>query len=535
MGARGLVQASKRMAIHLGFEDVRVIDGAGDNGADLVASKSGRLWVIQSKFTTTGVIDRQGVEDCDRALRFYGADQALLVTNAKLSSGAKRRLSDLKGVNVKVEALEGHQLSRLFSTKLADDLLPKFDARPYQRKAVGEVVRSLDEGSKGLLVMATGLGKSAVAGLVARHYFDQGLSKILVLAHLQELVEQLEESFWPFLPKTVRTQAIHGSLRDTENKSGLVVCTPDSIDRLEDYHPELVIVDEAHHVGPSGQYFEILRFWDSVPRLGLTATPWRGDKYDIEGTFGPASFKMGLAEGMAQGWLSDVNYKIFVDNIDWEAVKSSSKNSYSIGELNKLLFLPARDEEIIDRIQEVWNAVAQPQAILFCASIQHAERMKKLLRSSNSAWARAETIHSGVPKRERQLIMNMFRTRKCPIITCVDILNEGVDVPDVSIVAFLKVTHSRRIFVQQIGRGLRLSNSKARLEVLDFVTDVRRLKELVDLKSEYQGEVEVLDKVDNTSFHFSDPTSGKFIEEWLKDVADLDTEADQVKLDFPMS
>lgn len=521
------------MAIHLGFEDVIVIDGAGDNGADLIASKDGKLWVFQSKFTTALAIDRQGVEDCDRALRFYGADQALLVTNARLSSGAKRRLDELKSVNVKVDALEGHQFSPLFSNKLLPDLFPSFEPRPYQKRAVNQLVDSLDRTSKGLLVMATGLGKSAVAGMVARHYFEQGHNNILVLAHLQELVEQLEESFWPFLPKSIKTQAIHGSLRDSKDKSGLIVCTPDSVDRLEDFYPQMVIVDEAHHVGPSGQYFDILNFWDSVPRLGLTATPWRGDKFDIEATFGPASFKMGLAEGMAQGWLSDVNYRIYVDNINWEAVRSSSKNSYSIGELNRLLFLPERDEEIVDRIQQVWNSVSQPQAIVFCASIEHAERMKTLLRQANPAWRRAEAIHSGLSRRERQLIMNTFRTKRCPIITCVDVLNEGVDVPDVSIVAFLKVTHSRRIFVQQIGRGLRLSNSKSKLEVLDFVTDVRRLKELVDLKAQYHGEVEVLDQVANTSFDFSDPTTGKLIEEWLREVADLNTEADQVKLNFP--
>lgn len=523
----------KRLFLHLGFFDVRIIDGANDGGADLLASKGHELWVIQCKFTKKGSIDETGVNDCDRALRKYNATRAVLITNATLTKKAAQRVRQLKAFEVPVDALNGSDLLQLWETKLPLEPVLPITPRPYQEEASASLIHALDTESRALLVMATGLGKSAVAGMVAKEFFSRGAQNVLVLAHLRELVEQLEESFWKFLPKTVATQHVHGEAKQFDVPNGLTVATPDAALKMTEYVPDLIIFDEAHHLSQDGMYSRLLKFWEGIPLLGLTATPWRGDKYDIQKVFGEAVFKMGLAEGMAQGWLSEVNYRIFTDNIDWSLVQSTSKNNYSISELNKLLFIDERDEQIVEELLKVWEKVSKPQAIIFCATIAHAKRMAFLLRKSNPVWGNAEVIHSEMSKRERDVVMNSFKSKRCPVITCVDVFNEGVDVPDVSIIAFLRVTHSRRIFVQQIGRGLRLSNNKERLEVLDFVTDVRRLKELMELRSAYDGAIEVLSKAPSSRIEFENESEGKLIEHWLKDVADLDSEADEVMLNFP--
>ncbi len=118
---------------------------------------------------------------------------------------------------------------------------------------------------------------------------------------------------------------------------------------------------------------------------------------------------------------------------------------------------------------------------MFCQTIEHAERMANLLAGSDQSWRRAAFLHSGLSRQQRQILLNAFRLGRVPIITCVDVFNEGVDVPDVNLIAFLRVTHSRRIFVQQLGRGLRLREGKDSLKVLDFVTDVRRVAAGLDL------------------------------------------------------
>jgi superfamily II DNA or RNA helicase len=519
--------------MHIGFHGIRIIDGANDGGADILALRGTEEWVVQCKFTQGTYIDDSGVNDCDRAMTKYGASRSLLVTNALLSPKAKSRVAQLKAFKVSIDVLEGRGLSEIWQTKLLEISVNSLAPRKYQIEAKTSIVSALEQTSQSLLIMATGLGKTAVAGLVISELLAKGYKSILLLAHLKDLVEQLESNLWGFLPKSVNSRFIHGDTPMPEDLNGLTVATPDAALKIGDYRPDLIIVDEAHHVSVDGQYSKILKFWETTPRLGLTATPWRGDKFDIQELFGPASFKMGLAEGMAQGWLAEVNYKIYTDNINWDAVQAVSANDYSVNQLNRLLFINERDEQIVDELLKVWERVNQPQAIVFCSTIEHAKRMAELLRKSNPIWARAQVLHSEMSKRERQVVLNSFKSQRCPVLTCVDVFNEGVDVPDVSIVAFLRVTHSRRIFVQQIGRGLRLSQGKERLEVLDFVTDIRRIKEVLDLKSSYNGEVEILGEAPLSKIEFANEFDGKIIEQWLKDSANLDGDAEEIKLNYP--
>ena len=116
-------------------------------------------------------------------------------------------------------------------------------------------------------------------------------------------------------------------------------------------------------------------------------------------------------------------------------------------------------------------------------------------------------------------------------------LNEGVDVPDVNLIVFLRVTHSRRIFVQQLGRGLRVAKGKDSLRVLDFVTDIRRVAAALNLRRELEqkGKEFVRLKELESKIQFSDETTGSFLDMWIQDAADLETSADEVTLQFPDS
>jgi superfamily II DNA or RNA helicase len=208
-------------------------------------------------------------------------------------------------------------------------------------------------------------------------------------------------------------------------------------------------------------------------------------------------------------------------------------------DLNSKLFIPQRDDEIIDRLREAWKQTREPRAILFCQTIEHAERMADELSRADDVWQRAAYLHSGMSRQRRQILLNAFRLGRVPVITCVDVFNEGVDVPDVNLIGFLRVTHSRRIFVQQLGRGLRLSEGKESLRVLDFVTDVRRVAATLDLKRSLgamrRGDVEELDLPGGSRIEFSDETAGSLLDYWIQDAASLETSADEVRLQFPWS
>lgn len=539
-GPRGLLLATERALWHLGFSDVRIIDGAGDEGGDILAVRNREQWVLQCKFSSRGAIDRTGVDDAERARSRYGADHAVIVTNTHLNATAETRRNTLRSIGVKIDSWSGVTLQALFE-KMPATVPSPHRLRDYQIEAADKIEADLDEANRALLVLATGLGKTVVGGeVIRRHLATNPDARVLVVAHMKELVQQLEKALWHHLDKSVPTQLLTGDTKPTSFE-GVTIATVDSVIGLirTGWRPSLIMVDETHHVGETGMFAHLLDECHQAAQFGVTATPWRGDKFDITARFGDPSYSLGIAEGMAGGYLAKVDYRMFVDNLDWDVVRDASEHGYSIKELNKALFLPQRDDEIIDQFRDAWRSIADPRAIVFCQTIEHAERIANQLAGSDQSWRRAAYLHSGLSRQKRQVLLNAFRLGRVPIITCVDVFNEGVDVPDVNLIAFLRVTHSRRIFVQQLGRGLRLREGKTSLKVLDFVTDVRRVAAGLDLRRNLAamrgGDIEELDLAlpGGSEVTFSDQTAGNLLDYWIQDAADLETAADEVRLQFP--
>ncbi|MES9603026.1 MULTISPECIES: DEAD/DEAH box helicase family protein [Actinomadura] len=536
-GPRGLPHALERTLWHLGFVDVRIVDGAGDGGADLLAVRDREQWVFQCKWSANRPVDRQGIDDLERARTRYGADKAVLVTNTGLTKAAQERRAALEAIGVKISAWDGPTLAAIFD-RMPERVPARYELRDYQLAAADAISADLKSHGRALLVLATGLGKTVIGGEVIRRYLTADpTAQVLVVAHMKELVQQLERALWRHLDKSVPTQLVTGETKAPAH-DGVLVGTVESVLGVvrAGWRPSLVMIDETHHVGDNGRFADLLDLCCDAHQFGVTATPWRGDKFDITSRFGRPSLRMGIAEGMAQGHLSAVDYRLFVDNLDWEMVRKASEHGYSIKELNRALFLPQRDEEIVEQFRQAWRATPDPRAIVFCQTIEHAERVATLLSLSDNAWRRASFLHSGLPRQRRQILLNEFRLGRIPIITCVDVFNEGVDVPDVNLIAFLRVTHSRRIFVQQLGRGLRLSPGKKALKVLDFVTDIRRVAATLDLKRSLEAaEAEHLRLrlPSGSRVEFNDETAGTLLDHWIQDAASLETAADEVRLQFP--
>lgn len=536
-GPHGQVKLIERALWHLRFDDVRVVDGSGDSGADILAVRANEQWVFQSKWSKKKPIGKEGVDDLERAHRAYGADRAVLITNTSLGRSAEGRLEMLKRLGLRFRVWNGATLNEL-GRKLHAESTNRRSLRAYQAEAAEAITQDLATRQRGLLILATGLGKTVIAGeVIANWLSDAPGANVLIVSHLKELAEQLERAMWHHLRPDISTHLLTGDSQPPILNGVTSATVESALGRvLEGYSPDLLVVDETHHVGETGMYSELFEALDDVPRFGVTATPWRGDKFDITQSFGAPSFQMDIAEGIRRGWLSQVDYRLFVDNVNWEYVQSASKNQYSIRELNKELFLPQRDDEIVDIVWKAWTDIVEPRAILFCQTIEHAEHIAALLRSYHSTWSNTTALHSGLSKQEREVTLNRFRLGRTQVLTCVDVLNEGVDVPNVNLVGFLRVTHSRRIFVQQLGRGLRLAEGKTTLRVLDFVTDIRRVAAALQLKREMEhGEKETVtvSNPNKAGFHFSDATAGEFLDMWIADAANLETSADEVYLQFP--
>ncbi|ETA01209.1 DNA/RNA helicase, superfamily II [Frankia sp. CcI6] len=537
IGPVAFARQVERLLRHLGFTNIVNIDGSNDQGGDLLADRLGERWVFQAKWKARAAVPSSAIDEVVRARAYYQTDRAAVVTNSRFGPSVDRRRDELLRVGVRVDLWSGKELVELYADeRVTRPRLPERPLRPYQAEAFQRLVEDLEEHGRALLVLATGLGKTVIGGeVIARHLRRRPADRVLVVAHTKELVEQLERALWHHVGKETRTQLLTGDHKPDDLRGITCATVASALSYVKGgYRPGLVMVDEAHHVAEDGQFAELLDLLRDVQHFGVTATPWRGDRFDIRHRFGEPSYTLGIEDGMRLGYLAEVRYRLFADNIDWDFVREASRHRYTIKDLNARLFVAERDEAIRDQLVDTWARTVEPRAVVFCRTIEHAERMATLLNGVPQ-WRGAEAVHASLDQRDRQLRLMRFRSGETPIITAVDILNEGVDVPDVNIICFARVTHSRRIFVQQLGRGLRLREGKTHVEALDFVSDIRRVAAIMNLRERVSAdEIETLRLSGaGTRFEFMDRAVESLMQEWIKDAASLETALDEARLQFP--
>lgn len=525
-----------RLLIQAGFDDVRVVGGSGDKGADVVGVKGGEIWVVQCKHTTTAPATKHAVQEVVEAGTYYGANRMLVATSRAIGGGVEAEVARYRRIGVNVELLDPSRLA-LLAQQVPEYAKSRRALRPYQQEAVANFREGLTDTGRAQVILATGLGKTVVMAEVVADLYRDGLirdNRVLVLADKRELIRQLQFGFWHQLPKWVPTHLLSSDEYPAFH-DGITFATVQSVIGRVDDLPSygLVLVDEAHHIG-STSFRRALEALSPPMVGGATATPWRGDGFDIDELLGKPLVQIGISEGLQRKYLSEVDYRLFADNIDWSFVQEISAHNYSLNQLNKKLLMPTRDEEAARRIAETFRDQGRRGGIVFCPTVDHAESFAGTLRGYS---LRAEAISSRQEARERDRLMAMFRRGDLDILASVDLFNEGVDVPDVDLVVFMRATHSRRIFVQQLGRGLRISPGKDKVIVMDFVTDLRRVAEVVELEKAAAGPIERL-PLGHNLINFRDASAGSFMLEWMKDQADLilregDAQLEIPRFDFP--
>jgi superfamily II DNA or RNA helicase len=521
-----------RLLIVIGFDDVRVVGGTGDKGADVLGVKDGDLWVIQCKHTTTSIAQSIAIKEVVNAAQFYGAQRMIVALSRPVGDSFLLEKMRYERLGYNIDLLEPAQLLDLME-KVNDYSPLRKKLYTYQNDAVMRFREALLDTGKAQMVLATGLGKTVIMAELISDLLRDNLipnQRVLVLAHTCELIDQLQKSFWYQLPKYISTHRLAEGESPTY-WDGITFATIQSIvnrlDSLTDF--DMILVDEAHHIG-SDSYKKAINHIQPKFLGGVTATPWRGDDYDIGHLLGPPVFRMGIAEGLQQGFLSDVDYRMLGDNLDWSFIQQLSKHKYSINQLNKRLIISIRDEEAARIIADNFRSEKCNRGIIYSPSKIHANAFAAYLRQYNF---KVETISSDCDPKERYRLMSHFRSGKLDFVATVDLFNEGVDVPDVDCIVFMRATHSRRIFVQQLGRGLRLSPNKKRVLVLDFVTDIRRVAEIVDLDKAVRGcSIEHLG-LGNRLIQFANKSAGNFLREWMLDQASLFLREDENSLELP--
>lgn len=540
-----------RLMQHSGFEDVRLVGQSSDRGADILGHRKGKRWLVQVKFRKSGNVGIEVVDKTIEAAQFYKAHYPVIATNQMFTDEVRRKQSSLLASQINLQLWDRYSLKR--NWERLNTISPYLkDPRKYQEDPITKIVDTYSSnGKKALIVLATGLGKTFVAAESTRRILNlrNKPKKILVLAHTNELIYQLEKSFWPFMDKTLTTTVWNGYEKGYPSETVFTFACLDSI--VEYIHRtnelpvayDMVIVDECHHAG-SATYKRVLEEANAGKEngaflLGMTATPWRSDDERIEDIFGEKLVNLNIIDGLRNGYLSNIDYRMFVDNINWQSL--SNIHELTPRGLNRTLFIREWDDAVIYKLRDTWSEVEKPRAIVFCSTIDHAMTMRDKINTLG--FARSEAIYSGnssgqrLSAAERNKMLADFHNGSVQVMCAVDIFNEGVDVPDVNILVFQRVTHSRRIFIQQLGRGLRISPGKEKVIVLDFVSDIRRFAAGLELKQSLEGApvyFELGNPVRFMNVTGEDHHAENFLREWLKDVAEIqDAKEDDHILKFP--
>ena len=382
-----------------------------------------------------------------------------------------------------------------------------FKPKDFQEECLTALNDKRKQGAhSALVVMATGLGKTVVSAFDVRQYMSHhGKNRALFLCHNNGILEQNMCAFQDVLDGEFSYGLFNG-LSKAPEADFVFASFQTMLDHKEEFTPDTfkyIAVDEAHHA-PAETFRAVIDYFQPDFLLGMTATPERLDGLRLEDIFGPITYNLELVEAIKRGLLVDIDYHLVLDEMaDLDSITVEGEK-ISMGELNRRLFIPKRDEEIVSIIEERLAKLPDSSTLIFCRSIEHAEQIGKLMKN-------AEIVHSRMSAEQCRETLNRFRTGELPTIISVDQLNEGIDVPHADTIVFLRSTASQVVFHQQLGRGLRLHDGKDKATVLDFVGNYKRLGTIAKLQSELN----------------SIPKNGKVSEESAKEHFVLNIEASQ--------
>jgi superfamily II DNA or RNA helicase len=372
-----------------------------------------------------------------------------------------------------VEALKEGKFSKDYSIATSF-----YDIKPFEyQKDILEklyVERNTHNRYRNLIVAATGTGKTVISAFDYKNFrANNKSSKLLFIAHRKEILEQSLSKFRGVLKENnfgqlwvdgfepTSNEYVFASVQTLNNRLKEIQISPDYYD--------YIVLDEAHHASAS-TYRPFLNYFKPKILLGLTATPERMDNENILEDFcNRIAAEIRLPEAMNKKLLCPFQYfgisdSIDLGNVSWASGKYLASELSSIYTKNEV-----RVGEIISNLNKYTNDLNDVQALGFCVTVEHA-----MFMAENFILAGLKAVClTSKNSSERDKIRESFRKKEFNYLFVVDIFNEGVDIPDIDTVLFLRPTESLTVFLQQLGRGLRLADGKECLTVLDFVGNAR--------------------------------------------------------------
>lgn len=338
--------------------------------------------------------------------------------------------------------------------------------RPKQQILYDRTRQSMREGHRApLLVAPCGFGKTVLFSYLSKRAIEKG-NRVWILAHRDELLDQISDTLNQF---KVGHSFIAANRHFTPRTLVHVASVFSLVRRLRRVpRPDVIIIDECHNFCSGGTWSKILAAYPDAWRIGVTASPVRlsgeplGDAFD-DLIVGPTTREL-----IDDGDLCD--YRLF------GAQKLDTSNIHTIaGDFNK-----KEADETMDKAVITGNAVAEytkhcagKKAIVFCCSVKHAENVAEEFRKAGYT---SDVIEGRMKKESRKQLVRDFREGKVQVLTSIDVISEGFDLPAIEVAIMLRPTKSLRLWIQQSGRALRKYPGKEVAFILDHAGNTERLQ-----------------------------------------------------------
>lgn len=358
--------------------------------------------------------------------------------------------------------------------------LTKYSILPHQKQILDRLKAVRDGGVKrNLIVAATGTGKTVISAFDYKLFSEANPyhNRILFVAHRQEILVQSRNTYRSVLCNANFGEIWVGQYKPTNGIDHLFVSVQTFNSKFDevfsmlpsDYY-DYIVVDEAHHL-VADSYRKILSHFSPKLLIGLTATPERMDGESLLPDFdNQISAEIRLPVALDEGLLTPFQYLCISDNTDLTDEELMQGNKYVATKLTEKLCNEERVGLIVDRLKYYLPDEHKCRALGFCATQEHARFMSESFR----AYGLKADYLTAAKNEERDVLNRKLAKGEINYLFVVDIFNEGVDIPEVDTVLFLRPTESLTIFLQQLGRGLRLAPGKQLLTVFDFVAQLNK-------------------------------------------------------------
>ena len=389
------------------------------------------------------------------------------------------------------------ELQKVREPKLATDVLAKYTILPHQKQILDKLAVIREGGvRRNLIVAATGTGKTVISAFDYKVFTDQteGTHRLLFVAHREEILKQSRRTYRSVLLDANFGDIWVGDSRPLNGIDHLFISVQTFNSKYErifsglpaDYY-DYIVIDEAHHL-VADSYRKIISKFTPKLLVGLTATPERMDGVSLLPDFdNQISAEIRLPKALDEGLLTPFQYLCISDETDLTDEELMQGDRYVATKLTDKLCNLQRVGLIVNRLQYYLADEHKCRALGFCATKKHAQFMAEEFRRVGLKAAYLTSDNDA----ERLSLNKQLAKGEINYLFVVDIFNEGVDIPAVDTVLFLRPTESLTIFLQQLGRGLRLYPGKQQLTVFDFVA---QLNQKYDFASRFRSLLTRTDK-----------------------------------------